>query len=130
MQHGFYSKKQILACMLLVLSSASAFGESKIDPLDLSASKLAAVCSKFLTESKSREVVPDFSAGLCIGIIVGVEDNAAFDQKICIPITTTTYDRISAVSSYIATQTGRAKEAYASLAFDALIANWPCKTKN
>ena len=116
--------------MLIVLSSASSFGESNIDGPELTSSKLDAVCSKFLRESKNSEVDPNFSVGLCIGIIFGVEDNAAFDRKVCIPITTTINDRISAVSSYIATQKDRDKEAYASLAFDALIANWPCRQQN
>jgi len=129
MNYQFDAKKQILTCVLLLFSTASSFANSNINSPDLSASQLDAVCSKYLNDSKNSAPLNDFSFGLCLGIIFGVEDNATFDQKICIPPTTTTQDKIAAVSSYIATQKNREKEAYASLAFDGLIAKWPCKTK-
>jgi hypothetical protein len=64
--------------------------------------------------------------GLCIGIILGVEDNASYDKKICVPKQIDITERVLVVDRYIATQRNRTNEAYASLAFDALIQKWPC----
>jgi hypothetical protein len=38
-------------------------------------------------------------------------------------------DRLMVVKSYVETQPKRMKEAYASLAFDALAQKWPCLPK-
>jgi hypothetical protein len=109
----------------LVAYTSLACADTKIKGMpDLTTAKLNQVCSDFLS-NKLQE--PNFSQGLCIGIILGVEDNASYDKKICVPITVDIQERVITVRDYVATQPKRMNEAYASLAFDALMVKWPCK---
>ncbi|CAM3756802.1 Rap1a/Tai family immunity protein [Polynucleobacter antarcticus] len=89
---------------------------------DLTTATLNSICSE-VASGKTE----GFNQGLCIGIILGVEDNAHYDKKICIPKTVNVQERAKVVSDYVATQPDRMKEAFASLAFDAMIKKWPCK---
>ena len=111
--------------LLLAIHLNSAYADTRAkDMPDLSTAKLNLECSEFLG---GRVQGPNFSQGLCIGIILGVEDNASYDKKICVPITIGIEERVIVVRDYIATQPKRMREAFASLAFDALIRKWPCK---
>ena len=96
------------------------------EPLNLTTSRINPICSQYL-ESKPHEET--FNQGVCIGIILGVEDNAHYDKKICIPKNIDIKGRIQVVRDYIATQPNRMNEAYASLVFDALAKKWPCFQK-
>lgn len=69
-----------------------------------------------------------YEKGLCLGLILGVEDNASFDHKICVPPTTTNDTRIKTILLYIKRQSHRDEESFASLAFDALHERWPCRS--
>ena len=80
-------------------------------------------CNRLLV-SKAKEA--GFNQGLCVGIILGVEDNAHYDKKICIPNNMNIRDRLMVVKSYVESQPKRMQEAYASLVFDALAQKWPC----
>jgi hypothetical protein len=94
--------------------------------LDLTTAKLNLECNRLLVD-KTKEA--SFNQGLCVGIILGVEDNAHYDKKICVPNNMNIRDRLMVVKNYVETQPKRMKEAYASLAFDALAQKWPCSPK-
>lgn len=91
---------------------------------DLSAARFNLVCSE-IADGKVRE--ENFNQGLCVGIILGVEDNAHYDQKICVPINISIKERVQVIRDYIVTQPKRTNEPFASLVFDAMIEKWPCK---
>jgi hypothetical protein len=93
---------------------------------DLTTAKLNTECNRLLI-IKTKEA--SFNQGLCVGIILGVEDNAHYDKKICVPNTMNIRDRLIVVKNYVQTQPQRMMEAYASLAFDALVQKWPCTAK-
>jgi hypothetical protein len=54
-------------------------------------------CNKLLV-SKTAEA--SFNQGLCVGIILGVEDNAHYDKKICVPKNMNIRDRLIVVKNY------------------------------
>jgi hypothetical protein len=113
-----------LFILVLILFCSNSFAESNpIQTLDLTAAKLSLECNGLLAGKKED---PSFNQGLCIGIILGVEDNAHYDKKICVPNTANMRDRLMVVKSYVENQPKRMKEAYASLVFDALVKKWPC----
>jgi hypothetical protein len=118
---------QVVSIVFLFLATYlnAAYADTKAkDMPDLTTAKLNLECGEFIGGK-----VPElgFNQGLCIGIILGVEDNASYDKKICVPITIGIQERVIVVRDYIATQPKRMREAFASLAFDALIRKWPCK---
>ncbi|MEI6182841.1 MAG: Rap1a/Tai family immunity protein [Polynucleobacter sp.] len=91
---------------------------------DLSAARFNLVCSE-IADGKARE--ENFNQGLCVGIILGVEDNANYDKKICVPKNISIKERAQVIRDYIGTQSKRTNETFASLVFDAMIEKWPCK---
>jgi hypothetical protein len=93
---------------------------------DLSTARLNLVCSEI---AGSKAKAENFNQGLCIGIILGVEDNAHYDKKICVPQSVDIKERAQVVRDYVATQPKRMNEAFASLVFDALVQKWPCSPK-
>jgi len=115
----------LIVFTVLVVHVDFVFAETKAtDMPDLKTAKLNQECSDFI-EGKLQAV--NFSQGLCIGIILGVEDNAHYDKKICIPNNIGIRERVIAVRDYVSTQPKRMNEAFASLVFDALVVRWPCK---
>jgi hypothetical protein len=105
----------------------NSFAESDPNKMpNLTTAKLNIECNRLLI-SKTKEA--SFNQGLCVGIILGVEDNAHYDKKICVPNTMNIRDRLIVVKNYVQTQPQRMMEAYASLAFDALVQKWPCTAK-
>lgn len=119
------SIKPLFAILLTICLIPIAESNSNTLP-DLSTARLNPECNQLLSE-KAAEA--GFNQGLCLGIIMGVEDNAHYDKKICVPNKMGTKDRLSVVKNYIATQPKRMNEAYASLVFDALFQQWPCPPK-
>ena len=116
-----------LSLVILGAFCMNSFAESNpIKKLDLTTAKLNLECNKLLA-GKTEEA--SFNQGLCVGIILGVEDNAHYDKKICVPDNKDVRDRLIVVKNYVETQPKRMKEAYASLAFDALAQKWPCTPK-
>jgi len=91
---------------------------------DLSAARFNLVCSE-IADGKARE--ENFNQGLCVGIILGVEDNANYDKKIFVPKNISIKERAQVIRDYIGTQSKRTNETFASLVFDAMIEKWPCK---
>lgn len=65
-----------------------------IAKLNLSTAKLNFECNKLLA-SKTEEA--NFTQGLCVGIVLGVEDNAHYDKKICVPNDIKMSDRLKVV---------------------------------
>jgi hypothetical protein len=115
--------------LLIILTTfcMNSFAESDLNKIpDLTTAKLNLECNRLLA-SKTKEA--SFNQGLCVGIILGVEDNAHYDKKICVPNNMNIRDRLMAVKSYVETQPKRMQEAYASLAFDALAQKWPCQPR-
>ena len=88
---------------------------------DLTAGTLNQHCLEFLKNSQ----LSTFETGLILGIIFGVEDDASYDQKISIPSTVSTIERIQTISDYIQKNPKRHQESFASLVFDALLKQWP-----
>jgi hypothetical protein len=88
---------------------------------DLAAGTLNKHCLDFLKNSK----LSTFETGLILGIIIGVEDDASYDQKISIPSTVSAIERIQIISNYIQKNPKRQHESFASLAFDAMVEQWP-----
>lgn len=119
-------KKIFLTIIFSVLSTSSFAGFSINKMPNLTTAALYPACN-LLLESTPRE--HGLYQGLCIGIILGVEDNAHYDQKICAPIDANIKDRIQIVRDYVVTQPKRMDEAFASLAFDAMAEKWPCTVK-
>ena len=123
-------KKNIFLHLLPVILAAICMNSfAGLDPNkipDLSTAKLNLECNRLLV-GKTEEV--SFNQGVCVGIIFGVEDNAHYDKKICVPNNMNIRDRLIVVKNYVETQPNRMKEAYASLVFDALAQKWPCLTK-
>ena len=113
--------------VIIAIFCVSPFAQSNSNKLpDLTTARLNLECNKVLS-GKIEEA--GFNQGLCVGIILGVEDNAHYDKKICVPNNMDIKDRLMVVKSYIATQPKRMNEAYASLVFDALAQKWPCSPK-
>jgi Rap1a immunity proteins len=114
---------------ILLLTSlflpVSALSESLPIP-NLTTGKLNSICNQLLNDSQQAM---SFNHGLCVGIILGVEDNAHYDKKICVPRGVDIKERIRVVNQYIATQPNREGEAFASLTFDAMAQKWPCRSK-
>lgn len=123
-------KKNVdLKPLLIILTTFcmnSFAGPDPINMPELTTAKLNLECNRLLV-GKTEEV--SFNQGLCVGIILGVEDNAHYDKKICIPNNINIRDRLIVVKNYVETQPKRMKEAYASLVFDALAQKWSCSPK-
>jgi len=90
---------------------------------NLSTAKLNMICGEIADGKTSGN---DFNQGLCIGIILGVEDNAHYDRKICIPKNIDIKKRAQVMKDFVITQPNRMNESFASLAYDAMIKKWPC----
>ena len=116
----------LLFAMLATHLNLAIADTKTMDLPDLTTAKLNQECSAFI-EGKLQET--NFSQGLCIGIILGVEDNARYDKKICVPNNIGLRERVLTVRDYVSTQPKRTNETFASLVFDALIQKWPCKNK-
>jgi hypothetical protein len=117
------TKNTFFPSLILVLLSSSCFGDSSpIRTPSLDTASLSAECNALLLNNNKNG---SFNQGVCIGIILGVEDNAHYDKKICVPGAAGLKARLVVVKSYIDTQPERKGEAYASLVFDALIRKWP-----
>jgi hypothetical protein len=122
-------KNDGLNLLLIVLTAFCMNSFAGSDPHkmpDLTTANLNLQCNTLLV---SKTADASFNQGLCVGIILGVEDNAHYDKKICVPNNMNIRDRLIVVKNYVETQPKRMKEAYASLAFDALIQKWPCSPK-
>ena len=119
------SSKILIILALLCMHPSWAFGEFNMDGMpDLSAARFNMVCSE-IADGRAKE--GNFNQGLCVGIILGVEDNAHYDKKICVPKNIGIKERVQVIRDYIATQPKRTNETFASLVFDAMIEKWPCK---
>jgi hypothetical protein len=101
-------------------------GESQMQTIpNLSTEKMLSSCAALLENKKPLT----YTDGLCMGIIYGVEDNASYDKKICIPKAVDQLERVNVVRQYVLGQPKRSTEAFASLVFDALLQKWPCIVK-
>ncbi|MFZ4061828.1 MAG: hypothetical protein ACOYK2_01020 [Polynucleobacter sp.] len=88
---------------------------------DLTAATLNQYCLEFLKGHK----LSTFETGLILGIILGVEDDASYDKKIVIPINVSEAERVQVISNYIQNNPKRQHQSFASLAFDAMLEQWP-----
>lgn len=87
--------------------------------------RMIQACQSFL----SNENTKDFDTGLCLGIITGVEDNASYDKKICIPTETVMRQKVEIILTFIHNNPSLMQAGFASNVFDALSTQWPCTTK-
>ena len=75
--------RKILIVLFLYTSHSWAAGDFIMDNVtDLSTARLSLVCSQ-IADGKTK--AENFNQGLCIGIILGVEDNAHYDKKFVSP---------------------------------------------
>uniref|UniRef100_UPI004048B5A5 Rap1a/Tai family immunity protein n=1 Tax=Polynucleobacter sp. TaxID=2029855 RepID=UPI004048B5A5 len=119
-------KTVILALVLSVPYTPFVNGESQMQTSpSLSTETMLSSCTALFENKKPLT----YADGLCMGIIYGVEDNANYDKKICIPIAVDQLERINVVRLYVLGQPKRSTEAFASLVFDALHQKWPCVVK-
>ncbi len=119
--------KNLVLLLISILLPMSVLAESTLMPIpNLTTGRLSSICNQLLNDKKQAV---SFNQGLCVGIILGVEDNAHYDKKVCVPRNVDIKERIRVVNNYIATQPNRNGEAFASLTFDALIEKWPCQVK-
>ncbi len=114
--------------VIAVLASTQAFAQIKtVDGLDLSTPALLKECRAYAQTS----VAKTHAQGLCIGIILGVEDNASYDHKFCIPSNISIKERITTIENFIKNNPSYSDAPFASNVYDALVRKWPCKvTKN
>ena len=122
-------RRTIFSILLLTALFLPVSASSQSSPMpipNLTTGKLNSICNQLLNDSQQAM---SFNHGLCVGIILGVEDNAHYDKKICVPRGVDIKERIRVVNQYIATQPNREGEAFASLIFDAMAQKWPCRSK-
>ena len=113
-----------LIIAMTFINPLRAYGESIMNGVsDLSTARFSVICRE-IADGEIKE--GNFNQGLCVGIILGVEDNANYDKKVCVPKRITINERIQVITSYIATQPKRMNESFASLVFDAMFEKWPC----
>ncbi len=119
--------KNLVLLLISILLPMSVLAESTLMPIpNLTTGRLSSICNQLLNDKKQAV---SFNQGLCVGIILGVEDNAHYDKKVCVPRNVDIKERIRVVNNYIATQPNRASEAFASLTFDAMVKQWPCSVR-
>ena len=119
--------KNLVLLLISILLPMSVLAESTLMPIpNLTTGRLSSICNQLLNDKKQAV---SFNQGLCIGIILGVEDNAHYDKKICVPKDIDIKERIRVVNNYIVNQPNRAGEAFASLTFDAMAQKWPGRSK-
>ncbi len=110
--------------VIAVLASTQAFSQIKtVDGLDLSTPALLKECRAYAQTSAAKT----HAQGLCIGIILGVEDNASYDHKFCIPPNTSIKERIATIENFIKNNPSYSDAPFASNVYDALVRKWPCK---
>ena len=110
--------------LFAVLTTAQAFSQTKVvDGIDLSTQALLKECRAYTQSSATKT----YNQGLCIGIILGVEDNASYDHKFCIPPNTSIKERITTIENFIKNNPSYSDAPFASNVYDALVRKWPCK---
>lgn len=115
---------KLILSVFAVLATAQAFSQTKtVDGLDLSTSALLKECRAYAQSSAAKT----YNQGLCIGIILGVEDNASYDHKFCIPPNTSIKERIATIENFIKNNPSYSDAPFASNVYDALVRKWPCK---
>jgi hypothetical protein len=120
-----FIKAFALNCLLFSLTGPAIAQQVKMNRLDLSTQALNKECQHpYKADNHSS-----FNRGLCLGIILGVEDNASYDKKICIPSNVTIEQRVNAINSFIQKNPSKRQVAFASNVFDALFEDWPCASK-
>ena len=115
---------KLIFSLFAVLTTAQAFSQTKVvDGIDLSTQALLKECRAYTQSSAAKT----YNQGLCIGIILGVEDNASYDHKFCIPPNTSIKERITTIENFIKNNPSYSDAPFASNVYDALVRKWPCK---
>ena len=115
---------KLIFSLFAVLTTAQAFSQAKVvDGIDLSTQALLKECRAYAQSSAAKT----YNQGLCIGIILGVEDNASYDHKFCIPPNTSIKERITTIENFIKNNPSYSDAPFASNVYDALVRKWPCK---
>lgn len=115
---------KLIFSLFAVLTTAQAFSQTKVvDGIDLSTQVLLKECRAYAQSSAAKT----YNQGLCIGIILGVEDNASYDHKFCIPPNTSIKERITTIENFIKNNPSYSDAPFASNVYDALVRKWPCK---
>ena len=118
-----FIKAFAMNCLLFLVISPAIAQQVRMDRLDLSTQALNKECQySYKVNNQSN-----FNRGLCLGIILGVEDNASYDKKICIPSNVTIQQRVKAINSFIQKNPSKRHAAFASNVYDALFKKWPCE---
>ncbi len=120
-----FIKAFAINCLLFLVISPAIAQQVRMDRLYLSTQALNKEC-QYSYKSNNHN---SFNRGLCLGIILGVEDNASYDKKICIPLNVTIEQRVKAINSFIQKNPSKGHAAFASNVYDALFNEWPCALK-
>jgi hypothetical protein len=113
-----------VGCLLITLAQV-VFAASQLDGIELTTPQMNQYCQSYLDANKQK----DFDQGLCLGIILGVEDNASYDKKICVPATVSIKQRVQAINGFIQKNPSKIHAVFASNVYDALFYRWPCIKK-
>lgn len=121
-----FIKTFVINCLLFAVISPAFAQQVRMDRLDLSTQALNKECEY------SYKIVNHnaFKIGLCLGIILGVEDNASYDKKLCIPTNVTIEQRVKTINIFIHENPSKRHATFASNVYDALFKEWPCTLKN
>lgn len=120
-----FIKTFALIYLLFSMISSAIAQQVRLDRLDLSTQALNKECQYSYKANNQTS----FNRGLCLGIILGVEDNASYDKKICIPSNVTIEERLKAINSFVRKNPSKRHAAFASNVYDALFKEWPCALK-
>jgi hypothetical protein len=114
----------LIGCLLLTLAKV-AVSQPALDGIQLNTPYLNKHCQAYLDANKQQ----GFDQGVCIGIILGVEDNASYDKKICVPANVSLKQRVQVINGFIQNNPEKKHLVFASNVFDAILYKWPCVKK-
>ncbi len=113
-----------VGCSLITLAQV-ALAESQLDDIQLNTPQMNKHCQSYLDINKQK----GFDQGVCLGIILGVEDNASYDKKICVPANVSIKQRVQTINEFIQKNPSKKHAVFASNVYDALFYKWPCVKK-
>jgi hypothetical protein len=112
-----------MTCLLIAVGATRAHGQSDTT----SANAIMPGCQAFLSPQLNDSPVSLFKQGQCSGYVSGVLNIANVLGGVCSPSEVTIGQAIRVVIQFINARPARMHEGFASLAFEALKAAWPCK---
>jgi hypothetical protein len=112
-----------VGCLML------AIGATKVNsqPDTESANAIMPGCESVLAPQKTYDLLTVYNRGICAGEVGGVWDTAVGLGRVCAPQGVIFSQAVRVVVQFINARPARMHERFTKLAFEALIAAWPCK---